>query len=1143
MSESQTRPWSVKGIDERAREAAREAAVAEGLTLGEYLNRLLMASDGPQPNEIPDPVAPRRPPAASASDTLDRLTRRIEAAEARSTLAITGMDHTIHGLVSKLESSEMTTSAIAGHVEGVIEDLRETHDALQRKVRRLEEDDSGQQNLEALKALEQALGKLASHVYDENELAQQESIAIKGRVESGFAELGERVESMEAKVESTLTEAARRVERAVEQAELRAEGTARHLAERMTTLETNVEKRLVDSAKSDERLDKVEADVSGALDSMEGTLVRIQERLNRAETTTDTALKSLESTFAHLDERIETVAAQVDPDLADRLRSEFEARFEDMMSSVRSSVDNARKELAEEITQAASGNDEALTLTNQIQESLEGVQEQIAASEERQSRAMETVSTQVNRLGASFDTRLADVEARAEAVASDAVRDELDRLSETVTRRIDELAAGLGERVSDSERRSASAIEQIGDQVATATSRLQLRQNESMKALAEKVEENRRKAEAHFSDTLGNVTDRLDHLQAETEATLSPVQKAIASLAARLESLEDFNTPPFAETAPAEPVAEPGPELAVAPPLTASVGDAFEEVEDFDLSDLDDDDSEDLIISGETDNFEAGLESWSVREDQPSDGDDEGEGDGPYRDDFDAIRNAVERLNLPATAATAIPSEDEAFVAGLPEDEEETVNDDPLDALAGLDDAHTEARESDIFDDEEFDDLVIPEIQDDDLYSAVPPKMDESTADYLSRARRAAMTAASSRTHIAAPAMRTTTSGGSRLPLYAAGAAAVVAGAAVGGYLYMRGKQDAPVQHAPASTYVDPGTTAPAAAVEAPATLPDTEEAEVAFAGPALEDDLFETTEMASVADQPESAVAETSPPAAAETAAIAAYAPVPEVVTVAAAAASGNSVAQYQLGQDKLAAGDFATGADFIRRSAQKGLPIAQYALAKLHEKGTGVPKDLKLAREWTQKAAAGGNVKAMHDLAVFMAEGDGGEQTFAGAVEWFRKGAEYGIVDSQYNLGILYEQGLGISPNLTEALFWFEVAKANGDGGAPAKVAELAARVSPEAAAQAHARAESWRPATWNALANGRFGAQPWNLGNPLQVQAVQNALNALGYAAGDADGIMGSGTAQAIRTYQQKMGLDVTGTVTPDLIDRLNAGASAG
>ena len=104
---------------------------------------------------------------------------------------------------------------------------------------------------------------------------------------------------------------------------------------------------------------------------------------------------------------------------------------------------------------------------------------------------------------------------------------------------------------------------------------------------------------------------------------------------------------------------------------------------------------------------------------------------------------------------------------------------------------------------------------------------------------------------------------------------------------------------------------------------------------------------------------------------------------------------------------------------------------------------------------------------------------------------------------------------------------------------MAELAAKVSPEAAAQAKARADDWRPSPANAIANGRFGAQPWNTGNPLQIQAIQNALNALGYQAGTPDGIMSSATAQSIRDYQSKNKLEVTGTVTPSLIEKLNAG----
>ena len=1219
---SQSGSWVPKGNEQSAREAAREAARSEGLTLGEYLDRLMKSTNGPQPNEIQPGHDRSRPRAEATSEALEKLTRRIEASEARSALAITSMDQTIHDMVARLQNTQNTTAAIAGHVEGVIDQLRETHDALKQKVRRLEEDDSQQENLEALKALEGALGKLAQHVYDENDLAQQEAQAIKGRVESGFMDIIERVEAMETRVETSLTDTAKQVREGVEQATLRAASTTRHLTEQMEQLEAGVEARFSTLDRSQERLDatearlgSVESDVSGALESMENRFGKIHERLNRAETTTDAAIESLETSFSSLDERIDDVASKVDPDLAGRLRSEFEARFEDLMKSVRETVDTVRQELAEEITRTAAAPAEAIV--SEVRETLDDVQaridageQRLEASETRQAEEIEKVSEQITALNETFDTRLREVEEQSDSAASEAVREEIERLGKTVSDRIDELAEDLTQRVADSEARSADAIEQIGDQVVAANNRLQARQNEAIRTLAEQVDENRKKTDARLSDALANVSDRLEQVQLQASASLSPVQKAIAMLAARLEGLEDSTLPPGTlaeesdfttdfsdDTGLAAPGDDPLTDIplhefetpeefedfeefgafddledaakAEAPvelPVAAPVHDAADEDERDDAvtfeTDEDYAEAADDVFEDDTGEFEAGFQSW---DDAPEEAASETvaladefaeETETAFEDDFDAIRAAVEGLSFAHQEALAETDEegeteadagDEAEaladVEVEPVDNPETENEldadaedfidpltdedafpDPLDALDGLDEAHTEARESDIFDDEEF------EVMELETAAEVPPPaedpaadklLDSDTADYLSRARKAAMAAnfGKSSTRVR-PSTRAAASGGaSRLPLIAAASAVAVVGVAAGGYLYIRGKQEPPAQQAPASTYVDPGAPEASAA---------------AAVAPTEDEDLFEAPAAEVATEKP---AAELSEPTAGTF-----YAPIPPAVSVEAAAASGNYIAQYQLAQDKLTAGDFARGADLMRKSAQKGLPIAQYALAKLHEKGTGVPKDLTLARDWTEKAAKGGNVKAMHDLAVFMAEGEGGEQTYAGAVEWFRKGAEYGVVDSQYNLGVLYEQGLGISPNLTQSLFWFDVASRNGDGGAPAKIAELIERVSPEAAAQARSQAASWKPAAANSIANGRFGAQPWNLGNPLQVQAVQKALTALGYDIGVPDGIMGPATSLAIREYQGTHNLTLTGTVTPALIESLNAGATA-
>ena len=60
-------PWSVKGIDPEAREAAKVAARRAGMTLGEWLNSLILQS-----GELPEGLAQllRRPQPAILTKTI-----------------------------------------------------------------------------------------------------------------------------------------------------------------------------------------------------------------------------------------------------------------------------------------------------------------------------------------------------------------------------------------------------------------------------------------------------------------------------------------------------------------------------------------------------------------------------------------------------------------------------------------------------------------------------------------------------------------------------------------------------------------------------------------------------------------------------------------------------------------------------------------------------------------------------------------------------------------------------------------------------------------------------------------------------------------------------------------------------------------
>jgi peptidoglycan hydrolase-like protein with peptidoglycan-binding domain len=59
---------------------------------------------------------------------------------------------------------------------------------------------------------------------------------------------------------------------------------------------------------------------------------------------------------------------------------------------------------------------------------------------------------------------------------------------------------------------------------------------------------------------------------------------------------------------------------------------------------------------------------------------------------------------------------------------------------------------------------------------------------------------------------------------------------------------------------------------------------------------------------------------------------------------------------------------------------------------------------------------------------------------------------------------------------------------------------------------------------------------------VRAVQQALNARGYDAGPADGILGESTRDAIRTFESDADLELTGRVRPELLSALGIAAAA-
>jgi putative methionine-R-sulfoxide reductase with GAF domain len=112
----------------------------------------------------------------------------------------------------------------------------------------------------------------------------------------------------------------------------------------------------------------------------------------------------------------------------------------------------------------------------------------------------------------------------------------------------------------------------------------------------------------------------------------------------------------------------------------------------------------------------------------------------------------------------------------------------------------------------------------------------------------------------------------------------------------------------------------------------------------------------------------------------------------------------------------------DDLRKYAQQGDPIAQFALGARYARGVEVKLDQ------------------------------------AEAAKWFSKAAEQGHVGAQAALGAYYWAGRGVPQDLGKAYFWSALARANGDEGSKYRVATLSAHMSRAQITEAQQRANEW-------------------------------------------------------------------------------------
>ncbi|HNR78099.1 MAG TPA: hypothetical protein PKM48_13280, partial [Parvularculaceae bacterium] len=170
-------PWSVKGIERDARETAKAAAQREGMTVGEWLNQIIYTAGDPDAPPTEGDIEGLK--ARDLAAAIEHLSKRIATAEQKSAAAVDGLSRSLGGAVERLQRLERTEAG-GGDPE------------LADRVRVLEEKGTDRQRIEALRALERAVGQIAvqfssaeKSTHSRLDAAERQLQALAERIDSG----------------------------------------------------------------------------------------------------------------------------------------------------------------------------------------------------------------------------------------------------------------------------------------------------------------------------------------------------------------------------------------------------------------------------------------------------------------------------------------------------------------------------------------------------------------------------------------------------------------------------------------------------------------------------------------------------------------------------------------------------------------------------------------------------------------------------------------------------------------------------------------------------------------------------------------------------------------------------------------------
>ena len=440
-------PRNARYMDASSRETAEDLARRSGMTLNEWVSRLM--ADGPEDatsqdyfnqssgnyaahsrdaGSARDAGAPRYEAAGHPLDEIGRVTQAIErlsdriaTAESRQALAISSVERSVREVIGRIDAAEREQMQVAARFEGEVQDVKAEATRLGDRMRRMEEEAVGPRSAEALKALEGALGKVAGHVYEGD----------------------------------------------------------KHAREMLETLRSRVE-----------RLDSSEEATAGAIRDLKQSCTALDDRLNLAAAGSD---GGVEQAAENLSARVEAVREDLSRQLAAAADARFD-RVEQALAEMSEHVRSAEKRSASavermgrevlEVAQALSRRvhtvertsaEAAERATAEFSRISGAVEDRLARADVIQAQALEKLGAEIARITERLADRIANAERRS-AQAIDDVGEQVARVTERVTQRQERSTTELLDRIRQSEERTARLLEEarqkIDDRLAETQRRI-----------------------------------------------------------------------------------------------------------------------------------------------------------------------------------------------------------------------------------------------------------------------------------------------------------------------------------------------------------------------------------------------------------------------------------------------------------------------------------------------------------------------------------------------------------------------------------------------------------------------------------------------------------------------------------------------